>query len=37
MASKREEKTLQIRLKTKFYGTHPLNAIECAKSYGLDA
>lgn len=32
-----DEKTLRIKSKTKFYGTHPLNAIECAKSYGLDA
>lgn len=32
-----EEKTLRIKSKTKSYGTHPLNAIECAKSYGLNA
>lgn len=32
-----DEKTLRIKSKTKFYGTHPINVAECARSYGLDA
>lgn len=34
---KESEKTLRIKSKTKSYGTHPVNIVECAKSYGLDA
>jgi len=34
---KETETTLRIKLKTKFYGTHPIHAVECAKSYGLQA
>jgi ABC-type bacteriocin/lantibiotic exporter with double-glycine peptidase domain len=34
---KAEEKTLRISSKTRFYGTHPIHIVECAKSYGLDA
>jgi len=34
---KETETTLRIKLKTKFFGTHPIHAVECAKSYGLDA
>ncbi len=33
----KDEKTLRIKSKTKFYGTHPIHIVECAKSYGLDA
>jgi len=32
-----DETTLRIKSKTKFYGTHPIHIVECAKSYGLDA
>jgi len=34
-----QESELQLRkkAKTKFYGTHPVNLIECARLYGLDA
>ncbi|MCU0645513.1 MAG: cysteine peptidase family C39 domain-containing protein [bacterium] len=32
-----EEKTLRIKSKTKFYGTHPIHIVECAKFYGFDA
>ena len=34
---KEDEKTLRIKSKTKFYGTHPLNVVGCANSYGLRA
>lgn len=34
---KEDEKTLRGKSKTKFYGTHPINVVECAKSYQLDA
>lgn len=30
-----DEKTLRIKSKTKFYGTHPINIVECANLYGL--
>lgn len=32
---KEDEKTLRIKSKTRFYGTHPVNIVECANSYGL--
>ena len=32
---KEDEKTLRIKSKTKFYGTHPINIVECANLYGL--
>lgn len=31
------EEVLRIKSKTKFYGTHPFNLVECAKSFGLKA
>lgn len=31
------ESTLLIKSKTNFYGTQPIHAIECARSYGFDA
>ena len=34
---KETENILRIKSKTRFYGTHPLNIIECANSYGLGA
>jgi len=34
---KKDENTLRIKSKTKFYGTHPVNVVECAKYYGFDA
>ena len=34
---KEDEKTLRIKSKTKFYGTHPNSIADCAKSYGFDA
>ncbi len=32
-----DEKTLRIKSKTKFYGTHPIHIVECAISHGFDA
>lgn len=34
---KENEKTLRKKSKTKPYGTHPLNIVECAKSYNFQA
>lgn len=34
---KEDEKSLRIKTKTKFYGTHPINVVDCAASYGLKA
>lgn len=34
---KEDEKTLRVKSKTNFYGTHPINVVECAKSYRLNA
>ena len=34
---KEDEKTLRIKSKTRFYGTHPINVVECANLYGLKA
>lgn len=34
---KEDEKTLRAKCRTKFYGTHPIHIVECAKSYGCDA
>ncbi len=34
---KEDEKTLRVKSKTRFYGTHPINVVECAQSYGLKA
>jgi len=31
------EKTLRIKSRTKFYGTHPIHIVECATSYGFVA
>lgn len=31
------ENTLRTKSKTRFYGTHPINIIECARYYGFDA
>ena len=30
-----DEKTLRKKSKTRFYGTHPVNVVECANLYGL--
>ena len=34
---KKDENTLWKKSKTKFYGIHPINVVECAKSYGFEA
>ena len=34
---KESEKTLRAKSRSKFYGTHPINVVECATSYGLSA
>jgi ATP-binding cassette subfamily B protein len=31
------EEILRIKSKTKFYGTHPINLVECARFYGFTA
>ena len=31
------EATLRFKCKTKLSGTHPLNAVECRRSYGLES
>lgn len=31
------EATLRIKCKSRAIGTHPLNAVECAKGYGLES
>jgi len=30
------ETTLRVKCKSKMSGTHPINAVSCCKSYGLD-
>ncbi|MBC8181706.1 C39 family peptidase [candidate division KSB1 bacterium] len=32
-----DESSLRKKSKTKFYGTHPINIVECAKSFGFEA
>jgi ATP-binding cassette subfamily B protein len=31
------EAILRNKSQTRFFGTHPINAVSCARSYGLDA